>query len=76
MIATLTDSFHLVLAPEAEDSTPLPVGQEYRVNISTAGVIMLRPKRKHKRTLLEHLEAMRGLEFEHRRDPIPDRVQL
>jgi|JI10StandDraft_1071094.scaffolds.fasta_scaffold2848938_2 antitoxin component of MazEF toxin-antitoxin module len=76
MTATLLAQRHIVLPPEVEARAPMVEGQEYHVLVSSAGVIMLRPKRPHKRTLVEHLEALRGLEIEHRFDPIPDRVHL
>ena len=76
MTATLNPEGHIILPPEANAVAHIHAADGFHVMISTSGVIMLRPKRQPKRTLLEHLEALRGLEFEHRRDPIPHRVQL
>lgn len=77
MTATLKEHRHITLLPDAEEVSSLPQDQEYHVVISPSGVIMMRPKVPHERTqrtLLEHMEALRGLEIEHRRDPIPHRV--
>ncbi|MBE2282128.1 MAG: hypothetical protein IAE77_01555 [Prosthecobacter sp.] len=76
MIATLAEQRHIVLPPEVEEKTPLPVGQQYHVLVSTTGDIMLRPKRKRQKSLLEHLRGMQGLEIQHRRDRIPKPVVL
>ena len=76
MTATLTSDCHLILPPEIGEKVPVGDSQEYDVMVSNSGVITLRPKRRHKKTLLEHLEAMRGLEINRRRDPIPHRVVL
>ena len=79
MTATLTEQRHILLNTEADEASPLPREQEYHVIISTSGIIQLRPQKKHQKTLLEHMEAMRELgEFEVSRhsDPIPDRVHL
>ena len=76
MTATLTEQRHIVLPPEAGETAALPAGQEYHVMISTSGVIMLRPKRKHRKSLTEHFRDMQGLEITRRRDPIPDPVEL
>lgn len=79
MTATLKEQRHITLLPDAEEASSLPQDQEYNVVISPSGVILMRPKKqpeRKQRTLLEHLEALRGLEIEHRRDPIPQRVQL
>jgi hypothetical protein len=76
MTATLKEQRHITLLPDAEETSSLPQDQDYNVQISPNGVIMMRPKKQPQRTLLEHLDALRGLEIEHRRDPIPDRVSL
>ena len=74
MTATLKEQRHITLLPDAGEACSLPQDQEYSVVVSPGGVIMMRPKKPSKRTLLEHLEALRGLEIEHRRDPIPQRI--
>jgi antitoxin component of MazEF toxin-antitoxin module len=74
MTARLTAERHLILPPEIGEKIPVGDGQEYDVMVSTSGVITLRPKRRHKKSLLEHFQGMRGLEINRRRDPIPHRV--
>ena len=76
MTATLLAQRHIVLPPEVEARAPLIEGQEYHVLVSSTGVIMLRPKKKPTRSLLEHLQGMTGLEIKHRRDPIPKPIEL
>lgn len=76
MTATLTEQRHIVLPPEADKAASLFVGQEYHVMISTSGVIVLRPKRKHKKSLAEHFRGLKGLKITRRRDPIPDPIEL
>jgi hypothetical protein len=77
--ATLKEHLHITLMPEAEETASLPPQQEYDVTVMKGGVILMRPKQQPaipKRTLMEHLEALRGLEIERRRDSIAHRVQL
>lgn len=76
MTATLAEQRHIVLPPEVEDRTPLSVGQQYHVLVSNTGVIMLRPKKAHQKSLVEHLRGMQGLEITRRRDPIPKPIEL
>ncbi len=76
MTATLTEQRHIVLPPEADEAGPLPPGQEYHVMISTTGVITLRPKRKHRLSLVEHFRGLKGLEIKRRRDPIPKPFEM
>lgn len=76
MIATLTPQRHIVLPPEADGAHLPAAGQEYHVLISASGVIMLRPKKQHQMSLVEHLRGMQGLEIVRRRDPISPPVDL
>ena len=76
MTATLNQQGHVVLPPEANEAAHVHPGEEFHVMISTSGTIMLRPKRKHQRSLVEHLQTLSGLEINHRRDPIPDPPKL
>jgi len=76
MTATLSAEGHIILPPEANAAAHTHEAEEFHVLISPSGVITLSPKRVRKQTLLEHLTALRGFEFEHRRDPAPDRVVL
>ena len=76
MTATLTDPEHITLSPELDDGVLLPLGQEFKVMVSTSGVVMLYPSREPQRGLVESFAALRGLEFQHRRDPIPPPFEL
>lgn len=76
MTATINPQGQIVLPSEAADAVRAQEVAEFSVMISTSGVITLRPKRKHQRTLLEHFQAMQGLEIVRRRDPIPEPPEL
>lgn len=71
MTATLNQNGQIVLPPEANEAARLQPGERFEVTVSVAGDILLRRERKRQRTLREHFAALRGLEFEHRRDAIP-----
>lgn len=75
MTAILTEKRHIVL-PDVVETNALSPGQEYHVLISTTGVIMLRPKRRHQMSLLEHLRGFEGVELPRRREPIPAPIEL
>ena len=72
MTAVLNHEGHLILPPELNDAARRQPVQRYDVMVSTSGVIMLRPERRPRRSLVESFAALRGLEVEHRRDPIPE----
>jgi hypothetical protein len=72
MTAILNDQGHLVLPPEINREVQAHSTLRFDVMVSTTGVIMLRPERRPRRTLVESFAALRGLEIEHRRDPIPE----
>ena len=76
MIATLDSLGHLILPPEIVRAAEAHSTRSFDASVSTAGVILLRPARKPKRTLVESFAALRGLEFERRRDPIPEPPEL
>ena len=76
MKATPAEQRHIILPPEIEEKTSLAVGQHYHVLVSNRGDIMLRPKREHQISLVEHLRGMKGLELNRRRDPIPKPIEL
>lgn len=72
MTAILDPQGHLILPPEINRAAQAHPSRRFDVMVSTTGVIMLRPERKPRRTLVESFAALRGLEIERRRDPIPD----
>ncbi len=76
MIATRHPSGQIIITPEGNETPPIPEVVHYDVAVSTSGNIMLRPRRKHQRSLVEHFAAMKGLEIAHRIDPIPEPPKL
>lgn len=72
MTATLSPSGELVLPPEVYQAVQALPSRQFDVVVSTSGVIMLCPERKPKRTLVKSFAALRGLNLEHRKDPIPE----
>lgn len=71
MTATLDPNGHLVLPLEAHRIVKsCPTGQ-FDVQVSSSGVIMLRPVKKPHRSLVESFQALQGVELSPRRDPIP-----
>ena len=76
MTATLNQQGHIVLPPEANEAAHTHPGEEFHVMVSSSGVIMLRPKRKHRRSLVQHFQAIGGLETNRLRDPLPDPPSL
>ena len=76
MTAILDSQGHLILPPEIQRAAREHDARRYDVAVSTSGVIMLRPERRPRRSLVESFAALRGLEIEHRRDPIPESPAL
>lgn len=76
MTAILTDQRHIILPPEMDQAVQALPSRRFDVTVSTAGVITLRPERKPRRSLVESFAALRGLEIERRRDPIPEPIDL
>lgn len=76
MTATLHPSGQIILTPEANEAPPLQSAEGYEVMVSTSGSIVLRPKRKHQRTLAEHFASMKGLSLDRRKDLIPEPPKL
>ena len=76
MTATTNELGQLVLPAEACAEAHAEPGTRFDVLVSSSGEIWLRRQREPKQTLLEHMAALRGLEIEPRRDPIPKRVRL
>jgi hypothetical protein len=76
MTATLTDQKHILLVPAAHEAARVSPALGYHVMVSTNGVITLRPRRRHKKSLVEHLRGFQGLELQRRRDPIPKPIDL
>jgi hypothetical protein len=72
MTAILNERGHLELPPEINRDAQAHPSRRFDVMVSTTGVIMLRPERRPRRSLVESFAALRGLEIEHRRDPIPE----
>ena len=71
MTAILNSQGHLILPLEIQRAAQAHPARRFDVMVSTTGVIMLRPERKPRRTLVESFAALRGLEIGHRRDLIP-----
>ena len=76
MTATLDSHGHLVLPLEAHRIAESCPSKKFDVLISTSGIIMLRPERKPRRSLVESFQALRGIELSPRRDPMPDPIEL
>lgn len=76
MTAILTDQRHIILPPEMDQAVQALPSRRFDVTVSESGVIMLRPERKHHKTLVEHLRGLQGVEIERRRDPIPPPIEL
>jgi hypothetical protein len=76
MTATLNSDGHIILPPEIHRAVQAHPARQFDAVVSTSGVIMLRPERKPSRTLVESFAALRGLEMERRRDPIPEPPEL
>lgn len=76
MTATLNHQGHIILPPEIQRAAQAHPARRFDAAVSTSGVIMLRPERKPSRTLVESFAALRGLEIDHRRDPIPEPPEL
>ena len=76
MTATINETGQIVLPREASQAAKAHTGEEYRVLVSTSGRIMLLPRRRHLRSLVDHLQGLNGLEISHRRDPAPEPPKL
>jgi|APTNR8051073442_1049403.scaffolds.fasta_scaffold02957_7 hypothetical protein len=76
MTATLDFHGHIVLPPELSRVAQAHPSRSFDVMVSTSGVIMLRPHREAQEKLVKSFGRLRGLEIQHRRDPIPEPPEL
>jgi antitoxin component of MazEF toxin-antitoxin module len=76
MTTTLEADHKLTLPAEAVAQGHLEEGMELSVNVTSAGAVILRPKRQHKMSLLEHLRGMAGLEIPRDREMLGDPIEL
>ena len=71
MTAILNSQSEITLPHGVTDSANLQPGTRFKVTVSSSGDILLRRERPRQRTLLEHFQALQGLEPVRRRDPVP-----
>lgn len=76
MTAILSSGGEIVIPPEIANTARLKPGTRFEVTVSAGGDILLRRERPRQRTLLEHFQALRGLEPVRRRDPVPPLPEL
>ena len=74
MTAVLNSTGQIVLPPEA--AAQFQPGEHFELMISTSGNLMLRRERPHQRSLMQHFQALNGLEIKRRRDVIPPPPEL
>ena len=76
MTAVLNSTGQIVLPPEAAAVAQFQPGEHFELMISTSGNLLLRRERPHQRSLMQHFQALNGLEIKRRRDVVPPPPQL
>lgn len=72
MTAVLNSTGQIVLPPEAAAVAQFQPGEHFDLMISSSGNLLLR----RERSLMQHFQALNGLEIKRRRDVVPPPPQF
>lgn len=70
MTATLGADHKLLLSADVFAEGHLTDGMEFRVSVTPSGSIILRPSRPRRKSLVEHLRGLQGLEVSRDDEPL------
>lgn len=76
MTATLEADHKLALSADVVAQGRFTDGMQFRVSVTPTGALILRPNRPRRRTLVEHLRGLKGLDITRDRDTLRPPVDL
>jgi hypothetical protein len=70
MTATLEADHKLSLSEDVLAQGRFKDGMEFRVSMTPSGAMILRPNQPRRKSLVEHLRGLQGLELDSNREPL------
>jgi hypothetical protein len=70
MTATLEADHKLSLSEDVLAQGRFKDGMEFRVSMTPSGAMILRPNQLRRKSLVEHLRGLQGLELDSNREPL------
>lgn len=76
MTATLEADHKLSLSEDVLSQGHFTDGMEFRVSVTPSGAMILRPNQPRRKSLVEHLRGLQGLEILPNREPLGPPIDL